>query len=74
MNPIVICSNELNIRQYCIPETQRNILNRIVQDYENQGLIEKCHSNYNSRGILVKKKDEFGFDTDHRFVVDSINS
>lgn len=33
-------------------------------------MIEKCHSNYNSPAILVKKKDEFGSDTDFRFVVD----
>lgn len=60
----------VNVRQYRIPETIRKIMNEIVQDYENQGLIEKCHSNWNSPAILVKKKDDFGTNTDFRFVVD----
>lgn len=60
----------VNVRQYRIPETQRQILNEIVKDYERQGLIEKCESIYNSPAILVKKKDEHGGMSDYRFVVD----
>lgn len=60
----------VNLRQYRIPETQRRILDEIVQDFERQGLIEKCRSQWNSPAILVRKKDEQGNYSDYRFVVD----
>lgn len=58
------------MRQYRIPQTQRKILEKIVQDYERQGIIVKCQSSFNSPAILVGKKDENGEMKDHRFVVD----
>lgn len=60
----------VNIRQYRIPESHRKILSEIINDYEKQGIIEKCQSNYNSPAILVSKKDELGDKNDYRFVVD----
>lgn len=45
-------------------------MNEIVQDYEKQGLIEKCQSNFNSPAILVHKKDEFGTKNAYRLVID----
>ena len=60
----------VNERQYKIPQTHRVILKQIINDYERQGIIEKCQSNYNSPVLLVGKKDEFGGMSDHRFVVD----
>lgn len=63
-------SRPVNVRQYRIPETQGRIMNEIIQDYEYQGLIEKCHSHYNSPAILVRKKDGLGSNNDYRFVVD----
>ena len=60
----------INVRQYRIPQTVRGILREFVNDYERQGIIEKCQSAYNSPALLVMKKDEFGGTTDYRFVVD----
>lgn len=57
------------IRQYRIPQVHRKILEEIIIDYENQGIIEKCQSNYNSPVILVKKKGELGNDS-YRLVFD----
>lgn len=59
-----------NIRQYRIPQTHKRVLNEMIEDYENQGIIEKCDSNFNSPVILVAKKDDKGEKTDFRFVVD----
>lgn len=63
-------SKIINIKQYRIPHTHRKILLDIVKDYENQGIIEKCQSNYNSPAILVPKKDDDNEKKDYRFVVD----
>ena len=63
-------SKIINIRQYRIPQSMRNILQEIIDDHERQGIIEKCNSPYNSPAILVKKKDDAGGTTDFRFVVD----
>lgn len=63
-------SKAINIKQYRIPHTHREILLEIINDYEKQGIIEKCQSNYNSPAILVSKKDESGDKNDYRFVVD----
>lgn len=67
---IIPGSKVINIKQYRIPQSQREILIDIVQDYEKQDIIEKCQSNYNSPAILVPKKDENNDKTDYRFVVD----
>lgn len=60
----------VNVRQYRIPHIHKQILQNIIENYENQGIIEKCQSAYNSPAILVSKKDENNGKTDHRFVVD----
>lgn len=67
---IIPGSKIINIRQYRIPQTHREILLKIVDDYEKQGIIEKCQSNYNSPAILVPKRDDDNGKSDHRFVVD----
>lgn len=67
---IIPGSKIINIKQYRIPQTHREILLKIVDDYEKQGIIEKCQSNYNSPAILVPKRDDDNGKTDHRFVVD----
>lgn len=63
-------SNVVNLRQYRIPHTHKQILEDIVRDHEQQGIIEKCQSNYNSPAILVSKKDDKGEYTDFRLVID----
>lgn len=60
----------INVRQYRIPHVHKKILQDMITDYENQGIIEKCQSPFNSPAILVSKKDENNGKTDHRFVVD----
>lgn len=60
----------VNMRQYRIPQTHKKPLEDIIQDYEKQGIIEKCQSNFNSPAILVPKRDESGGKTDFRFVID----
>lgn len=60
----------VHVRQYRIPHVHKQILQNIIEDYENQGIIEKCQSAFNSPAILVSKKDENNEKTDHRFVVD----
>lgn len=60
----------INIRQYRIPHFHKKILQDMINDYEEQGIIEKCQSPFNSPAILVGKKDNKGDKTDFRFVVD----
>ena len=50
----------VNVRQYRIPQAHKVILKEIVEDYERQGIIEKCQSPYNSPVLLVGKKDDAG--------------
>lgn len=67
---IIPGSKVVNIRQYRIPHTHKKFLEKIVNEFEEQGIIEKCESNYNSPVVLVSKRDDFGGKTDFRFVVD----
>lgn len=60
----------INIKQYCIPQKLREVMQEIVDDFERQGLVEKCLSNFNSPAILVAKKDDFGTKTDYRLCID----
>lgn len=60
----------VNVRQYRIPHSHKKILQQMIDEYEKQGIIEKCHSEFNSPLLLVGKKDDFGNKTDLRFVVD----
>lgn len=57
-------------KQYRIPQAHKNKLFEIINDYENQGLIERCFSPFNSPIILVEKKDDMGNKTDLRLVID----
>lgn len=63
-------SKIINIRQYRMPHTYKKTLQKILDDFENQGIIEKCQSAYNSPVVLVHKKDDFGTKTDFRLVID----
>lgn len=45
-------------------------MEKIIKEYEKQGIIEKCQSSFNSPCLLVSKKDDQGEKLDHRFVVD----
>lgn len=63
-------SKIVNLRQYRIPHKHKQILEDIVADHEQQGIIEKCQSNYNSPAIIVPKKDDKGEYTDSRLVID----
>lgn len=62
-------SKPVYVRQYKIPHHYKEILKNIIEDYERQGIIEKCMSNYNSPLILIEKPDA-GNKTNHRLVVD----
>lgn len=67
---IIPGSKIVNVKQYRIPHKHREILSGIIKDYEKQGIIEKCQSNYNSPALLVPKKDDNNDKTDYRFVID----
>lgn len=67
---IIPGSKIINVRQYRIPHSHRKILLDMINEYEKQGLIEKCQSSYNSPAILVGKNDDNHEKTDFRFVVD----
>lgn len=60
----------VNLRQYRIPHSHKQALDKIIADYGRQGIIEKCTSNFNSPVILVDKKNDNGEMTDFRLVVD----
>lgn len=57
-------------KQYRIPQAHKEKLFEIINDYEKQGLIERCFSPFNSPIILVEKKDDMGNKTDLRLVID----
>lgn len=67
---IIPGSKIVNVRQYRIPHGHRKPLEDIIADYEEQGIIEKCQSHYNSPAMLVPKKDDNNEKKDFRFVVD----
>lgn len=60
----------VNVRQYKIPQAYKKILQEIVEEYEKQGIVEKCQSPYNSPALIIPKKDEEGEKAEYRFVVD----
>lgn len=67
---IVPGSKIIHVRQYRVPHKDRNILLKMVDDLEKEGIIEKCQSNYNSPVIIIPKKDDGGNKTDKRLVID----
>lgn len=60
----------VNQKQFRIPQVHKKPMQDIVDEYERQGIIEKCQSPYNSPAFLVDKKDDAGGKTDHRLVID----
>lgn len=66
---IIPGSKTVNMRQYRIPQAHKIIMEEILKEYEEQGLIEKCQSSYNSPVILIEKKTE-GKETKYRLVID----
>lgn len=58
------------VRQYRIPDSHKKILAQILEDYERQGIIEKCQSEFNSPIMLLGKKDGTGDLDSYRLVVD----
>lgn len=63
-------SKPVNVRQYRIPQSYKQILEEIITEYEKDGIIEKCQSPFNSPAILVGKKDKVGGKDDYRLVID----
>lgn len=63
-------SKPVFVRQYRIPDSHKRILAEILADYEKQGIIEKCQSDFNSPIMLLGKKDSTGSSDDYRLVVD----
>lgn len=45
-------------------------MQKIIEEYERDGIIEKCQSPYNSPAFLIPKKDDLGEKSDFRLVVD----
>lgn len=60
----------INLKQYRIPHAHKKIMQQIIEDYENSGVIEKCQSPYNSPAFLIPKRDDLGGKNDFRLVVD----
>lgn len=59
------------IKQYRLPESQKQEIQKQLNRMEQEGIIEKCQaSGWNSPIILVPKKDGQGTKTDFRLVVD----
>lgn len=67
---LITDSKPVFIRQYRIPMSHREKLQEIIDSYEEQGIIEKSQSNFNSPVILVNKKDQLGGKESFRLVVD----
>lgn len=63
-------SKIIHVRQYRIPHRHREILDEIIEDFEKQGIIEKCVSPYNSPALVLPKKVDAGGKSGYRFVVD----
>lgn len=58
------------IRQYRLPETQREEVRRQLKEMESNGIIEPSNSAWNSPVILVKKKEDAQGEQKFRLVVD----
>jgi hypothetical protein len=58
------------IKQYRLPELQKEEVNKQLKEMENNGIIEQCNSQWNSPIILVKKKEDSEGNRKFRLVVD----
>lgn len=63
-------TNPIFTRQYRIPETQRNEIQRQIDELEKKGIIEKSNSAWNSPLLLVPKKDNKEGGKEYRMVID----
>ena len=63
-------STVVNIRNYRTPMKLRPVMEQLVQDLLDAGVIEKCHkSDFNSPLLIIPKKSEAG-KVCHRIVID----
>lgn len=61
----------LFIKQYKLPESQKDEIQKQINKMEKEEVIEKCPaSGWNSPIIIVPKRDENGEKTNYRLVVD----
>lgn len=60
----------INVKQYRIPQSQKQKLMEKVAEMERQNIIQPSTSPFNAPAMMVKKKDEHGGNTDLRMVVD----
>lgn len=62
----------LHTRQFRLSETMRKDVIKETEEMEEQGVIQKSDSPFNSPAFMVKKKDEEGSYNDQRFVTNYI--
>lgn len=60
----------VNLKQYRVPQAHKKPMEEIIEEYEKNGIIEKCQSPYNSPAFLIGKKDDTGEKNDFRLVID----
>lgn len=58
------------VRQYRLPEIQKEEIKKQLQEMEENGIIEPCHSQWNAPIMLVKKKEDENGNKEWRLVVD----
>lgn len=71
--PIKENTNPIYTRQYRIPQSQQQELDKQIADLHQQGIIEPSFSPWNSPLIIVKKKDDRDGNKQFRLVVDFRN-
>ena len=59
-------TKSIYVRQYKLPETHRQEINRQVSDMIAQGLVEEAESEFNSPLFIVKQKDKLRIVVDFR--------
>lgn len=59
----------VNVKQYRVPQAHRQKMQEIVDEWERDGIIEKCQSPFNSPAFLIPKKDDLGEMGDFRLVI-----
>lgn len=60
----------IKVKQYRVPLKMRKILDEIIEEYEKQGIIEKCCSPFNFPALVVPKKIDLSNKVEWRFVND----
>jgi len=65
--PLVEGFAPVQVRPYCYPHSQKEQIEKMVQDMLDKGIIQPSRSPFSSPIILVKKKDgSWRFCTDYR--------